>query len=291
MRVFITGASGWIGSAVTRELLANGHQVLGLARSDASAEKVAALGAEVHRGDLHDLDSLAAGAASTDGVIHLGYHHDFSQMAEAAQLDAAAIDTFGRVLEATDKPLLMASGVLGLATGRAATEEDEADPGGHPRIANAATTLALADRGVRSIVLRFPPTVHGTGDPGFVAALVGFARENGVSGYVGDGGNHWSAVHRDDAARVVRLALEQGPPATVVHAVAEEGVPTKRIAEAVGRALGLPTEPVAPERLSWLGHFFAADVRVSSAITRERFGWEPAGPSLLEDLASGVYTR
>lgn len=291
MRVFITGASGWIGSAVTRELLANGHQVLGLARSDASAEKVAALGAEVHRGDLNDLDSLAAGAASTDGVIHLGYHHDFSQMAEAAQLDAAAIDTFGGVLEGTDKPLLMASGVLGLATGRAATEEDEADPAGHPRIANAATTLALAGRGVRSVVLRFPPTVHGTGDPGFVAALVGFARENGVSGYIGDGANLWSAVHQHDAARVVRLALEQAPPATVVHAVAEEGVPTKRIAEAVGRALGLPTEPVAPERLSWLGRFFAADVRVSSAITRERFGWEPTGPTLLEDLDSGVYTR
>ncbi|MDA0182358.1 SDR family oxidoreductase [Solirubrobacter phytolaccae] len=291
MRVFITGASGWIGSAVTSELLANGHTVLGLARSDASAERVAALGADVHRGDLDDLDSLAAGAAAADGVIHLGYHHDFSQMAEAAQLDRAAIDTFGAALEHSGKPLLMASGTLGLAVGRPATEEDDADAAAHPRIANAHAALALADRGVRPVVLRFPPTVHGPGDHGFVAALVGFARENGVSGYVGDGSNRWPAVHRLDAAKVVRLALEGAPAGTIVHAVAEEGVPAKAIAEAIGRGLGLPTESVAPETLGWLGSFFAADVPASSAITRERFGWEPTHPTLLEDLDAGAYTR
>jgi nucleoside-diphosphate-sugar epimerase len=290
MRVFVTGASGWIGSAVTKELLANGHQVLGLARSDASAERVAALGAEVHRGDLNDVESLAAGAAGADGVIHLGYHHDFSQMTEAAQLDRAAIDTFGRVLEGTDKPLLMASGIVGLSIGRAATEEDEADPVGHPRIANAQAALALADRGVRSIVVRFPPTVHGDGDYGFVAALVGFARENGVSGYIGDGGNRWPAVHRLDAAKLLRLALESAPAGTVVHAIAEEGVPAKAIAESVGRGLGLPTGPVAPEALGWLGTFFALDAPTSSTITRERFSWEPTHPTLLEDLDAGAYT-
>ena len=290
MRVFVTGASGWIGSAVTLQLLANGHRVLGLARSDESAERIAALGAEVQRGDLNDRDSLVAGAAATDGVIHLGYHHDFSQMGEAAQLDRAAIDTFGAVLEGTDKPLLIASGTLGLSVGRAGTEEDLADPDAHPRGANANATLALADRGVRSVVVRFPPSVHGHGDYGFIAALVGFARENGVSGYVGDGGNRWPAVHRTDAARVVGLALESAPAGTVVHAIAEEGIPTRQIAEAVGRALGLDTEPVAPEKLSWLGPFFAADAPASSAITRERFGWNPTEPTLIEDIDAGAYT-
>lgn len=290
MRVFVTGASGWIGSASIQELLAAGHQVLGLARSDASAERVAALGAEVHRGDLDDLDSLAAGAAASDGVLHLGYHHDFSQMARAAELDRAAIDTFGTVLEGSGKPLLMASGTLGLSVGRVATERDDADASAHPRIANAHAALALADRGVRSIVVRFPPTVYGPGDHGFVAALVGFARENRVSGYVGDGANRWPAVHRLDAARLVRLALERAPAGTVVHAIAEEGVPAKAIAEAIGRGLGLPAASVAPETLSWLGPFFAADAPASSALTRERFGWEPKQPGLLEVLDSGAYT-
>jgi nucleoside-diphosphate-sugar epimerase len=290
MRFFVTGASGWIGSASIKELLANGHQVLGLARSDRSAERVAALGAEVLRGDLNDLEGLAAGAAAADGVLHLGYHHDFSQMAEAAELDRAAIETFAAALENSGKPLMIASGTLGLSVGRPATEEDDADPSAHPRIANARATLALADRGIRSIVTRFPPTVHGAGDHGFIAALVGFARENGVSGYVGEGGNRWPAVHVSDAARIVRLALEGATPGTVVHAVAEEGIATKQIAEAIGRALELPVAPVEPESLSWLGHFFAADAPASSAITRERFGWAPGGPGLIEDIDAGAYT-
>lgn len=290
MRVFVTGASGWIGSASIQELLAHGHQVLGLARSDASAERVAALGAEVHRGDLNDLDSLEAGAAGADAVLHLGYHHDFSEMDRAAALDRGAIETFGRVLDGTGKALMIASGTLGLAAGRVATEEDSVDPAAQPRSANAIATLALAERGVRSIVTRFPPTVHGAGDHGFIAALAGFARENGVSGYVGDGANRWPAVHVGDAARVVRLALESAAPGTVVHAIAEEGIATREIAEAVGRALGLPTGPVTPEQLSWLGHFFAADVPASSAITRERFGWAPTGPGLVEDIDGGAYT-
>ena len=211
MRYFVTGASGWIGSAVVAELLEAGHEVVGLARSDASAERVRALGADVHRGELDDLESLVAGAAASDGVVHLGYNHDFSRMGEAAQTDLAAINAIGGALEGTDRPLLIASGTLGLATGRVATEEDAADPSSHPRIAGAQAALGFAERGVRSIVTRFAPTVHGPGDPGFVAVLVAKARETGVAGYVGDGSNRWPAVHRLDAARLVRLAVEGAP--------------------------------------------------------------------------------
>ena len=287
MRIFVTGASGWIGSATTRELLAAGHQVVGLARSDAAAGTVSGLGAEVVRGSLEDTDLLAATARDSDGVIHLGYHHDFSQMTEAAALDRTATDAMGAELDG--KPLLFASGLIGVRT-----EDDRPETGGHPRVANAATSLALADGGVRVVAVRFAPTVHGQGDHGFVAELVRVARERGVSAYVGDGANAWPAVHVSDAARLVRLALDAAAGA-VVHAVAEEGVPTRTIAEAIGRGLGLPVESISPEdaaeKLGWIGPFFSYDLTASSATTRELLGWEPTGPTLLEDLDAGHYTK
>ena len=294
MRIFVTGASGWIGSAVVRELLQAGHQVVGLARSEEASARVAALGADVRRGDLQDTTSLAQAAADSDGVVHLGYSHDFSQMAEAAVLDRGAIEAMGTALEGSGRPLLFASGVLGLAVGRLATEDDVPDPAVHPRVGNAVAAAALADRGVRPVAVRFAPTVHGAGDHGFVAVLAQVARERGVSAYVGDGANRWPAVHRDDAGRLVRLALDGAPAGSAVHAVAEEGVPARAIAEAIGRGLGLPVESVpadrAAEHFGWIGGFFAADCPVSSDRTRELLGWEPTGPTLLEDLDAGHYT-
>ncbi len=293
MRVFVTGASGWIGSAVVPELLAAGHRVVGLARSDAAAAAVTALGAEVRRGGLDDPDGLAAGAADSDGVVHLAYHHDFSQMEEAARLDRAAVDAVGAALAGTGRPLLIASGLLGLAQGRPGTERDRPDPSVHPRIATAQAVLDLADRGVRPLVARFAPTVHGAGDHGFTAVLVGVARERGVSAYVDDGAARWPAVHRGDAARLVRLAVESAPAGTVLHAVGEEGVPTREIAEAIGKGLGLPVESVpadsALEHFGWIGRFFGADCPASSDLTRELLGWEPTGPTLLDDLATDSY--
>jgi nucleoside-diphosphate-sugar epimerase len=288
MRVFVTGASGWIGSAVVPELLGAGHEVLGLARSDASAEKVAALGAEVHRGTLDDLDALCSGAAGADAVVHLGYHHDFSQMAEAAELDRGAIETLGAAMSESGGALLIASGVIGVAT-----EEDRPDPAGHPRLANAAATLALADRGVRSIVVRFAPTVHGPGDYGFVSVLAEVARRTSVAAYIEDGANRWPAVHRLDAAALVRLAVESAPAGSVVHAVDEAGIPTREIAEALGRSAGVPAESIpaeeAAEHFGWIGGFFGLDLVASSEQTRERFGWSPSHPGLLADIEAGSY--
>ena len=295
MRIFVTGASGWIGSAVVRELLTAGHDVLGLARSDSSAATIAGLGADVHRGELDDLDGLRAGAARADGVVHLGYNHDFSRMADAARTDRAAIDALGAALEGTGGPLFIASGVLGLSNGRPATEQDVPDPSVHPRVGNAAAALALADRGVRAGVIRFAPTVHGEGDHGFISTLVGIARERGLSAYVGDGANRWPAVHRLDAARLVRLAVDEAPAGSVLHAVAEQGVPARVIAEAIGRGLDLPVGPLAPEdaaeHFGWIGAFFAADAPTANDRTRELLGWEPVAPSLVEDLEAGHYFR
>ena len=288
MRVFVTGASGWIGSAVVPELLTGGHEVLGLARSDSSAEKVADLGAAVHRGTLEDLDSLRSGAAGADAVVHLGYRHDFSQMAEAAELDRRAIETFGDVLAESGGALVIASGLIGVAT-----EEDRPDPAGHPRLANAAATLALADRGVRSIVVRFAPTVHGPGDYGFVAVLSEIAARTGVAAYIDDGANHWPAVHRLDAAALVRLAVESAPAGTVLHAAAEQGIPTREIAEAIGQSIGVPAESIpaaqAAEHFGWIGGFFGMDMVASSDLTRELLGWAPTHPGLLADLEAGSY--
>jgi nucleoside-diphosphate-sugar epimerase len=293
MRIFVTGASGWIGSAVVPELLNAGHQVVGLARSDAAAASIAALGADVHRGGLDDPDSLRAGAAASDGVVHLAYNHDFSNMEQAAETDRQAIEAIGATLEGTDRPLLIASGALGLATGRAATERDMPDPSAHPRIANAQAALSFATRGVRSSVIRFAPTVHGAGDYGFVATLVGIARDKGVSAYIDDGANRWPAVHRLDAAALVARAVDDAPAGSVLHAIAEEGVPTRAIAEVIGRQLDLPVISIpadqAAEHFGWLGRFFAADCPASNDLTRELLGWEPTHPGLIADLEEGHY--
>ncbi|SHM88787.1 SDR family oxidoreductase [Cryptosporangium aurantiacum] len=295
MRVFVTGASGWIGSAVVPELLGSGHHVVGLARSDASAAALSAAGAEVRRGSLDDLDGLRAGAEKADGVVHLAFKHDFSNYAESGRTERAAIETLGKTLEGSDRPLLFASGVATVASGRVATEEDASRFATPDSPRGGAESLAFehAERGVRVVGLRFPPTVHGENDHGFVARLVEIAREKGVAGYIGDGANRWPAVHRLDAARAVRLALEKAPAGTAVHAVAEEGIPTRVIAEAIGRGLGVPVTSIAPvdaaEHFGWIGLFYGLDLPTSSALTRERLGWTPTGPGLLDDLR--FYTR
>ncbi len=292
MRIFVTGASGWIGSAVVAELLAAGHEVLGLARSD-SAAAVLAAGAQVHRGRLDDPESLQAGAADSDGVVHLAYNHDFSRMADAAQTDREVIEAIGSTLAGSDRPFLIASGTLGLPPGRPATEADRPDPAVHPRASNGQLALSFTSRGVRTLIGRFPPTVHGAGDHGFVAVLVAIARAKGVSGYLDDGSNRWPAVHRLDAAHVVRLAVENAPAGTVLHAVAEEGVPTRAIAGAIGRHLDLPVVSIpaqqAADHFGWLGRFFGADAPAFSALTRELLGWEPTHAGLIEDLDEGHY--
>jgi nucleoside-diphosphate-sugar epimerase len=305
MRIFVTGASGWIGSAVVAELRSAGHDVVGLARSEASAQQLEAAGAMAQLGDVDDPDGLAKAAADSDGVIHLAFQHQVAwsgNFAAAAAADRRAVEAMGAALADSDRPLVLASGTLGLTTGRAATEDDglvpsaeiRANPAGR-RSATALLTLSLRGIGVRSSVLRFPPTVHGDGDHGFVATLVGIARQRGVAGYVGDGTNRWPAVHRSDAARLARLAVEAAPAGTVLHAVADEGVPFREIAEAMGRHLGIPTASVAPadavEHFAHLGHFVALDSPATAAVTRELLAWEPTGPSLLEDLEQDHYFR
>ena len=305
MRVFVTGASGWIGSAVVPELIGAGHQVTGLARSDASAAALTAAGAQVQRGTLDDLDILRSAAAGSDGVIHLAFKHDIAFAGDfqgAADADRRTVETFGEALAGSGRPFVIASGTLGLAPGRVATERDGRDPdsgatpligGANTRLENAQMTLALAARDVRSSVLRLPPTVHGEGDNGFMATLVGIACGKGVSGYIGDGSNRWPAVHRLDAALLFRLALEQAPAGSVLHAIADEGVPIRAVAEVIGRHLDLPVVSVSPadaaEHFTWLGGFLAADSPASSTLTRELLGWQPTQPGLIEDLDKGHY--
>jgi nucleoside-diphosphate-sugar epimerase len=296
VRVFVTGATGFVGSAVVRELLEAGHEVVGLARSDRSAAALAAAGAGVHRGSLQDLDSLRAGAAGSDGVVHTAFiHDDFTQMAAAGRTDLGAVGTLGAALEGSGRPLVVTSGTALVAPGRLATEADRSDPdaAGAHRAASDAATLSLAERGVRTSLLRLPPSVHGEGDHGFVPFLIDIARRTGVSAYIGDGTNRWPAVHRLDAARLYRLAVEAAPAGTTLHAVAEEGVPTRDIAEVIGRHLGLPLRALSPagagDHFGWLAAFFAADVPASSAVTRERTGWEPVQPTLIADLEQGHY--
>ncbi|WP_327292638.1 SDR family oxidoreductase [Streptomyces sp. NBC_01198] len=303
MRVFVTGASGWIGSAVVPELIAAGHQVVGLARSDAAAEAVGAAGAEVRRGTLADLDVLRSAADASDGVIHLAFQHDLAfsgHFEAAAEANRLAVEAFGEVLAGSDRPLSLASGTLGLAPGRVAVEGDGLGPnapgaGGGLGIRHetARATIALASRGVRSSVVGLAPTIHGEGDQGFMATLVAIARDKGVAGYIGDGSQRWPATHRLDAARLFRLALEKAPAGSALHGVAEEGVPLRTVAEAIGRHLGVPVASVDPqdaaEHFTWLAGFLSADSPASSVHTRELLGWHPTHPGLVEDLDKGHY--
>jgi nucleoside-diphosphate-sugar epimerase len=305
MRVFVTGASGWIGSALVPELIEGGHEVRGLARSDASASTIAAAGAEPIRGDLDDLDLLRSQAGEADGVVHLAFKHEWMRTGDfqgAADADRRAVEALGEALAGSDRPLVIASGTAGLAPGRLATEADGhgAPPAGLPpgpraRRATAEYALSLASRGVRSSVLRLAPTVHGEGDHGFMATLVRIARDKGVSGYLGDGSNRWPAVHRLDAARLFRLAIEDAPAGSTLHAVADEGVPIRQVAETIGRHLKLSVDAISPEdagrHFAFLAGFIGVDSPASSAHTRELLAWEPVQPSLVDDLEQGHYFR
>jgi nucleoside-diphosphate-sugar epimerase len=305
MRVFVTGASGWIGSAVVPELTGAGHQVVGLARSDASADALVEAGAQVVRGSIDDLDLLHREASAADGVIHLAFKHDIAfsgGFQAAADADRRAVETFGEALAGSNRPFAIASGLLGLLPGRVSTEADGhgSEPptphllgGPRTRWATAELALSLATRQVRSSIVRLPPTVHGDGDGGFLATLVGIARDKGVSGYIGDGANRWPAVHRLDAALLFRLALEQAPAGSTLHAVADRGVPIRAIADVVGRHLnvavaGVPAEEAA-EHFGWLGAMLGIDAPADSTLTRELLGWQPTQPGLLDDLDKGHY--
>ena len=304
MKIFVTGASGWIGAAVVPELLAAGHQVVGLARTDAAAQRLAAAGAEVHRGDLVDAASLAVAAAESDGVIHLAFQHDVAfgagDFASAAAVDRRAVEAMSAVLAGSDRPFVLASGLLGVPAVGAVTEHDglvpdaqlRAMPAGL-RAATALFALSLRGIGVRSSVLRLPPTVHGDGDHGFVRRFVEIARTSGVSAFVDAGENRWPAVHVADAARLARLAVEAAPAGSVLHAVGDEGVRFREIAEAIGAHLGVPAVSVAARDAAGhfgpLGHLAAVDSPATAQVTRELLGWVPTGPSLLDDLAADHY--
>ncbi len=295
MRVFVTGASGWIGSATVDDLLQAGHHVTGLARSDSSAAKLEAKGATVLRGDLDDLDSIRKGADAAEGVIHLANKHDWSNPANSDRAERASIEALGEVLAGSGRPLVFASGVAGLASTRPATEDDTSPHVGPDSLRGGGENRAFdfVDQGVRAVAARFAPTVHGVGDHGFIALIVAAARKAGVSGYLGDGSNRWAAVARTDAARLVRLGLESAPAGARLHATGETGVPTKAIAEAIGAGLGLPVTSIDPdnaiEHFGFIGRFFGMPGAASSDATRALLGWKPTGPTLLEDIAAGAY--
>ena len=292
MRVFVTGATGFIGTAIVRELIDAGHQVLGLARSDAGAKSLVAAGAAVHRGSLADRESLHTGAAAADGVIHTAFIHDFSNYGPAAEADRLAIETLGAALAGSDRPLIVTSGtLLAQREGSLATEEDAHNPNSPRKSEDAA--LALAARGVRASVLRLPPAVHGNGDHGFVPHLISIAREKGVSAFINDGLNRWPAVHRLDAAHLYRLMLEKGSAGATYHGVADEGVPTRELAEAIGRGLDVPvvrkSHEAAADHFGWIARFFGIDGPASSSLTRERLGWRPVQPGIVADLNAEHY--
>ncbi|CAL9582594.1 hypothetical protein SUDANB145_05059 [Streptomyces sp. enrichment culture] len=295
MRVFVTGATGWIGSAVVDELLAAGHEVTGLARSDTSAAALEAKGALVRRGDLDDLDGIRLGAEAAEAVIHLANKHDFTDPVATAAAERAAVQTICDALAGSGRPFLLAAGIAGLAQGRPATEDDPSPAHGpdSPRGGTENLALDYVERGVHSVSLRFPPTVHGTGDHGFISIIASVAQDKGFSGYPGDGTNRWAAVHVTDAARMVRLGLEKAPAGSRLHAIAEEGVPTRAIAEAIGRAYDLPVASVDPAEaqghFGWIGTFFGMNGAATSTATQELLGWTPTGPTLLEDIDAGAY--
>ncbi|HTJ38273.1 MAG TPA: SDR family oxidoreductase [Dactylosporangium sp.] len=294
--MFVTGATGWIGSAAVDELLTAGHEVVGLARSEASARSLEAKGATALGGDIDDLDALRRGSAAADAVLHLANKHDFGNPAETNRAERAAVEAIGSALAGRGRAFLLASGLTGVVSGRPAVETDASPAVGPDSLRGGSENLALeyAGRGVRVVVVRFAPTVHGAADHGFVAQLVSAARRHGVSAYVGDGGTAWSAVHRVDAARLVRLGLESAPAGSRLHAVAEEAVPARAIAEAIGRALGVPAAPVAPEdaeaHFGFVGRRFGMSITAASEGTRALLGWSPSGPGLLEDIAAGAYS-
>ena len=301
MRVFVTGASGWIGSAAVDELLAAGHQVTGLARSDASAAALQAKGALVRKGDLDDLDSVRIGAESADAVLHLANKHDFSNPAVSNAAERAAVQTIGDALAGSDRPFLLASGVAGLTQGRPSAETDVSPFNGPDSPRGGAENLAFefADRGVRVVSLRFAPTVHGTGDHGFISVIAAIARQRGVSGYPADGTNRWAAVHRSDAARMIALGLAkaasgENAAGLRLHAVAEEGIASRQIAEAIGRTFDLPVTSIDPadvvDHFGWIGTFFGLEMSATSTATQQLLGWQPTGPTLIEDLAAGAYS-
>jgi len=291
MRVFLTGATGFVGSAIVRELITSGHQVLGLARSGTGAETLASMGAEVHRGSLENPESLRDGARKVDAVIHTAFNHDFSRFAENCADDRRAIEAIGAVLEGSRRPMLVTAGLALLAPGRIATEADKASPD-FPRVSETAAA-AVASRGVRISTVRLAPSTHGAGDHGFVPHLISLAREKGVAAYIGDGNNRWPGVHRLDAARLYRLALEQGVESGPYHAVDDEGVSFKAIAEVIGRRLGVPAVSKTPEEASehfgWFARFAGMDIPSSSARTRSALGWQPERPGLIADLDQPHY--
>ena len=295
MKVFVTGASGFIGSATVRELLAAGHQVIGLARSDKSAASVAAMGAEVLRGDLDDLDSLRRGAADSDGVIHTAYMHGSTDFAKVSQADRRAIETIGAALAGSDRPFVVSGGTPGLVDGHVVTEDEKAPVATIPRFSESAA-LSLTPQRVRVSVIRLPRSVHGEGDyHGFVPRLISLARAKGVAGYPGDGSYCWPAVHRLDAVRLFRLALESAPAGTRLHAVGDDAIPVREIAGVIGRYLNVPVVSVpvgeAVDYFGFLGRILMFDCPSSSALTQERFGWHPEQPGLLADIAEGHYFK
>lgn len=297
MRVFVTGATGFIGSEIVKELLGVGHKVLGLARSDSSAKALVEAGVDVHRGDLEDLDSLRAGAKECDGVIHTGFIHDFSRFKEVCETDRAAIEAIGSALAGSDRSFITTSGTALVSQDSPATEDVMPASGAHahPRVASEEAADAVAAMGIRVSVIRLSPSVHGNGDKGFVPMLIDIARQKGVSAYIGDGLNNWNAVHKLDAARVYRLALEKAVKGVRFHAVADEKVEFKKIAESIGKRLNIPVVSISPEEagahFGWFAGFAGLNCPASSKLTQAQLGWTPTHPSLLADMEHGTYFK